>query len=53
MHLEPGETRNFVWEIRDPTGQLLPPGSYTATIRFYGKGGGKLRSLDLPLWVGR
>ncbi len=53
VHLEPGEARNFVWEIRDPTGQPLPPGSYTATIRFYGKNGGPLRSLDLPLWVGR
>ncbi len=52
VHLDPGETRNFVWEVRDTTGQPLPPGSYTAVVRFHRTGEGQLRSLSLPLWVG-
>ena len=51
VHLAPGETRNFVWEMRDTTGQPLPPGSYTAVVRFYRTGEDRLRRLYLPLWV--
>jgi len=54
VHLEPGETRNFVWEVRDTEGQPLPPGSYTAVIRFFaaGEGGQEKQTLSLPLWLG-
>ncbi|MBE0617712.1 MAG: hypothetical protein IH608_07285 [Proteobacteria bacterium] len=54
VHLEPGETRNFVWEVRDTEGQPLPPGSYTAVVRFFvaGEGGAAKQSLSLPLWLG-
>ncbi len=53
VHLEPGETRNFVWEVRDSSGQPLPPGSYTAVVRFFVEGDPKVHQLALPLWVGR
>ncbi len=53
VHLEPGETRNFVWEVRDSSGQPLPPGSYTAVVRFFAGKDTKVRQLALPLWVGR
>ncbi len=51
IHLDPGETRNFVWEMRNTTGQPLPPGSYTAIVRFYRTGEAELRHLSLPLWI--
>jgi hypothetical protein len=54
VHLEPGESRNFVWEVRDTEGQPLPPGSYVAVIRFFRPGPGSpvLQTLSLPMWVG-
>jgi L,D-transpeptidase ErfK/SrfK len=53
VSLESGQTRNFVWEVRDTAGQPLPAGSYTASIRFFASGNGDKRSLTLPLWVGK
>ncbi|NOY44082.1 MAG: L,D-transpeptidase family protein [Deltaproteobacteria bacterium] len=53
VHLEPGDSRNFVWEVRDTLGQPLPPGSYTAVIRYFPPDGSGVRELSLPLWVGR
>ncbi len=53
VHLEPGESRNFVWEVRDTLGQPLPPGSYRAVIRYFPSDGGEARELSLPLWVGK
>lgn len=55
VSLAPGDLRNFVWEVRDTEGQPLPPGSYTAVIRFFagGEGGSpEAYSLSLPLWLG-
>lgn len=55
VSLAPGDLRNFVWEVRDTEGQPLPPGSYSAVIRFFaeGKGGSpEAYSLSLPLWLG-
>jgi len=54
VHLEPGETRNFVWEVRDTDGQPLPPGSYEAVIQFFraGQGSAEKQALSLPLWLG-
>jgi len=53
VHLNKGETRNFMWEVHDSEGQPLPPGSYSAIIRFnisVEESSGK--SLSLPMWVG-
>jgi hypothetical protein len=52
VRLDRGTTRNFVWEVRDTEGQPLPPGSYSAVVRFFASGGGEERRLVLPLWVG-
>jgi L,D-transpeptidase ErfK/SrfK len=55
VSLAPGDMRNFVWEVRDTEGQPLPPGSYSAVIRFYAEGEGgspQAYSLSLPLWLG-
>lgn len=49
--LQPGQTRNFVWEVRDSEGQPLAPGSYSAVIRFIAQG--ERHTLSLPLWIGR
>ncbi|GAB4275820.1 MAG: hypothetical protein Kow0092_31510 [Deferrisomatales bacterium] len=53
VHLDPGQTRNFVWEVRDSEGQPLPPGSYTAVIRFVPEGATQVQRVTLPLWVGK
>ncbi len=52
VRIDRGATRNFVWEVRDTEGQPLPPGSYSAVVRFFSSGGGEERRLVLPLWVG-
>ncbi|MEW6488148.1 MAG: L,D-transpeptidase family protein [Thermodesulfobacteriota bacterium] len=55
VSLAPGDLRNFVWEVRDTEGQPLPPGSYSAVIRFFAEGEGgspQAYSLSLPLWLG-
>lgn len=51
VHLEPGESRNFVWEVRDTEGQPLPAGSYKASVEFFTDKMTRKRTLSLPLWV--
>ncbi len=51
VHLEPGQSRNFVWEVRDTEGQPLPPGSYKAIVQFFTDAMTQRRTLSLPLWV--
>ncbi|MHB8762825.1 MAG: L,D-transpeptidase family protein [Deferrisomatales bacterium] len=53
VHLDPGQSRNLVWEVRDTEGQPLPPGSYTAVVRFFVEGATGLQSQGLPLWIAK